>query len=1072
MKDADEVKAELGVGSEDVSTRRVIDALHGVTWAVDTFAEFLYRPILSNIDERGERVPADDLTDLECWSKMQRVLENLEREMEQEVDSHKRGRLRSELENCWRMLLQLDWDLSDRFCTIQPDQQIQWMWADAGLHEFLPKSASQSPLGKNVGVQIIERVSKSAAEMAPWRWTKLAPAHKVKDDLRKASQYSEVSRPVRIKADGLCIEKQSPAEAAEWLEQQTEREPGHEPEPEPEPEPDVTRGRTATVDTANSGQARPDSGEKQRRIHIKLLRQMLARREEALKIYQEGRQGLPADFLAKMRQHNSDYVDRIETRLETERELQRVAEPATEPWNCMTAAEREARKLPLRILTIDGGGIKGLMPAIVLEHIEDLCAPHKIHELFDLVGGTSTGGLIALGTCAAKVPVRLLTDVYENRGDEVFESKNGYVDGTGLEGILKDFARERSTYPPSQMPLESSSAADGPKVFVVATEVKRVASDAPAWSKVLFRTYSERNLNRPESSPFDPAVPSPPASETLKLWHAGRATSAAQYYDAAPTSLKDSIANASDQHRRWEGKLPRVLQGILPAFTKPLMVKVVADAAFDQFVKSKNSPFKMFTPTSFKPLSHPDPDRGLTTDTGQLIPDAPELMSHNDVQLITTMIVGQMLELWRATLHKFKESVAAILKIVKSARPQEKEESVSHQQQVASQANALLDMKCVVLQVAASKGINMSGLFDVMHTANAEPAGEKSLAEHVREFMASAGKQTSDTPELMSRDEVQNMTTAIIGKMLELWATLDTEESVTAMVEIVESATLEEKSVSHQQRLIDQASALVHMLYFVLNVATKNGINMSALFDAVGAEEIIAPSGQRVSEARVSEARVSEAIDRQFREGSWPSAGRRILGRGGWSLRVRELIEQQNAGIPRWYADGGPVANNPVEEALREAQEIWGDRKVGLVVSLGCGKRMSELKHDPSSSLGALGLKSFMQDIGAQVADCAAAHRAMLSTMRLDCKESIEPELLAEYATYGGEHDDARGKARDERLSQALYLRLNPEIDRSIKMDQRDDDTIHYMRDAAERCLAKQETKTRLAQMVGRLKPE
>ena len=49
-----------------------------------------------------------------------------------------------------------------------------------------------------------------------------------------------------------------------------------------------------------------------------------------------------------------------------------------------------------RILSIDGGGIKGTMPAAFLAGLEeDLGQP--IGCYFDLIAGTSTGGIIALG---------------------------------------------------------------------------------------------------------------------------------------------------------------------------------------------------------------------------------------------------------------------------------------------------------------------------------------------------------------------------------------------------------------------------------------------------------------------------------------------------------------------------------------------------------------------------------------------------------------------------------------------------------------------------------------------------
>lgn len=49
-----------------------------------------------------------------------------------------------------------------------------------------------------------------------------------------------------------------------------------------------------------------------------------------------------------------------------------------------------------RILSIDGGGIRGVIPAVVLTEIERLTG-RPIAESFDLVAGTSTGGILALG---------------------------------------------------------------------------------------------------------------------------------------------------------------------------------------------------------------------------------------------------------------------------------------------------------------------------------------------------------------------------------------------------------------------------------------------------------------------------------------------------------------------------------------------------------------------------------------------------------------------------------------------------------------------------------------------------
>src|SRR4051794_26744982 len=48
------------------------------------------------------------------------------------------------------------------------------------------------------------------------------------------------------------------------------------------------------------------------------------------------------------------------------------------------------------ILSIDGGGIRGIYPATILASIEEQI-DEPIYRYFDLIAGTSTGGIIALG---------------------------------------------------------------------------------------------------------------------------------------------------------------------------------------------------------------------------------------------------------------------------------------------------------------------------------------------------------------------------------------------------------------------------------------------------------------------------------------------------------------------------------------------------------------------------------------------------------------------------------------------------------------------------------------------------
>jgi len=79
-----------------------------------------------------------------------------------------------------------------------------------------------------------------------------------------------------------------------------------------------------------------------------------------------------------------------------------------------------------RILSIDGGGIRGVIPGTLLRRIEERTG-QPISALFDLIVGTSTGGILAAGLAipgdggAPKLSARQMGDLYAERGKEIFQ---------------------------------------------------------------------------------------------------------------------------------------------------------------------------------------------------------------------------------------------------------------------------------------------------------------------------------------------------------------------------------------------------------------------------------------------------------------------------------------------------------------------------------------------------------------------------------------------------------------------------------------------------------------------------
>ena len=87
----------------------------------------------------------------------------------------------------------------------------------------------------------------------------------------------------------------------------------------------------------------------------------------------------------------------------------------------MTNPESQPRQH--RLLSIDGGGILGTFPAAFLAGLEQHL-PKPIGSYFDLIAGTSTGGIIAIGLAMGLRAGELL-DLYEKRGPEIFGQGRG-----------------------------------------------------------------------------------------------------------------------------------------------------------------------------------------------------------------------------------------------------------------------------------------------------------------------------------------------------------------------------------------------------------------------------------------------------------------------------------------------------------------------------------------------------------------------------------------------------------------------------------------------------------------------
>ena len=93
--------------------------------------------------------------------------------------------------------------------------------------------------------------------------------------------------------------------------------------------------------------------------------------------------------------------------------------------------------MTFRILALDGGGIKGAFTASVLASLEEHCKARAVDH-FDLIVGTSTGGILAVGL-GLGFPAKDLLQFYLDKGPEIFS----VTSVTGKLGLLRQLMKPK-----------------------------------------------------------------------------------------------------------------------------------------------------------------------------------------------------------------------------------------------------------------------------------------------------------------------------------------------------------------------------------------------------------------------------------------------------------------------------------------------------------------------------------------------------------------------------------------------------------------------------------------------------
>ncbi|KQV63756.1 patatin-like phospholipase family protein [Rhizobium sp. Root1220] len=181
------------------------------------------------------------------------------------------------------------------------------------------------------------------------------------------------------------------------------------------------------------------------------------------------------------------------------------------------------------ILSIDGGGIRGLIPAMILVDLAKRLSGIPLHRAFDMIAGTSTGGIIAAGlTCphptelgeAACTPEDLVS-LYEDEGKEIF--KRDIVSSVAnFLGLHAAKYRPEALAEKLRRRLGEATLDKGlSTVFLTAYDIQKRAA--------LFLTNADNKNSR------------------FRYWEAARATSAAPTY--FPPALIERVGTEDIEER-------------------------------------------------------------------------------------------------------------------------------------------------------------------------------------------------------------------------------------------------------------------------------------------------------------------------------------------------------------------------------------------------------------------------------------------------------------------------------------------------------------------------------------------
>jgi uncharacterized protein len=219
---------------------------------------------------------------------------------------------------------------------------------------------------------------------------------------------------------------------------------------------------------------------------------------------------------------------------------------------------------PVIILAIDGGGIRGIIPAYILQQIETTLGK-PCYQLFDMIGGTSTGGIIAAAlttpnpanpTTSETIPFAAaeVLKMYRHHGGQIFYKQESLIEqcapyyaddgqGNGIEPYLQHAVGAAMSLSSAHDTVSRLTGARIKHMFTTCYEVCHSGySVTPPAQPVLNRDFGPYLFN------WANAVQDP--IDDYYVWEAARGTSAApDYFPIALVGGANGIT--SPAFRRW-----------------------------------------------------------------------------------------------------------------------------------------------------------------------------------------------------------------------------------------------------------------------------------------------------------------------------------------------------------------------------------------------------------------------------------------------------------------------------------------------------------------------------------------